>query len=460
MTTITEEMHLTEIAMLDYRKEQINWVTGHCGTTFMDVQLCFMPCTVGYICAQYLYIWLKKRRITSWHILLMVEFIILVFPLMISLTFTEWRASLTCFFLVLSLVLHGRNKMATTDKVLKLKWKRLEENRKQFLTAYRAYIMLSTCIAILAVDFVIFPRRLAKTESFGISLMDLGVGSFVFSNSLISGKQNILKTQPLRTSFESILPMMLLGFLRWWSVKSLNYQEHVTEYGIHWNFFFTLAFLSMLLNIFRRLGLFKRSALAGLFLLVVYETALQRYGLADYILHHPRTNWISQNKEGICSLLGYLALYLFGIDIGRLLFESRTWEEWKLFLNQIIKWTVYLWLVILIGYYGDWQISRRMVNSMYVLWVMASNLVFICGFMWIDIYIPYSRKSGIILDAINRNQLAIFLLANLLTGLINRSMYTLYANELTAFLVISGYIFMICFAAYILHHFQISLKFF
>lgn len=39
------------------------------------------------------------------------------------------------------------------------------------LTVYRAHMMLMTILAILAVDFPVFPRSLAKCESFGVSLV-------------------------------------------------------------------------------------------------------------------------------------------------------------------------------------------------------------------------------------------------------------------------------------------------
>jgi len=39
------------------------------------------------------------------------------------------------------------------------------------LTTYRAHMMLMTVLAILAVDFPVFPRTLAKCETFGVSLV-------------------------------------------------------------------------------------------------------------------------------------------------------------------------------------------------------------------------------------------------------------------------------------------------
>jgi glucosaminylphosphatidylinositol acyltransferase len=39
------------------------------------------------------------------------------------------------------------------------------------LTVYRSHMMLMTVLAILAVDFPIFPRMLAKCETYGVSLV-------------------------------------------------------------------------------------------------------------------------------------------------------------------------------------------------------------------------------------------------------------------------------------------------
>jgi len=57
---------------------------------------------------------------------------------------------------------------------------------RRAVDAYRAGLMLLTCAAILGVDFAVFPRRLAKSETYGTGLMDLGPGAFVFATGASS----------------------------------------------------------------------------------------------------------------------------------------------------------------------------------------------------------------------------------------------------------------------------------
>ena len=57
---------------------------------------------------------------------------------------------------------------------------------RPFITNTRSYVLIGTAIAILGVDFKIFPRRLAKAETYGSGLMDVGVGMFVFMNAVVS----------------------------------------------------------------------------------------------------------------------------------------------------------------------------------------------------------------------------------------------------------------------------------
>lgn len=65
---------------------------------------------------------------------------------------------------------------------------------------YRAVLALVTCVSILAVDFKVFPRRFAKTETFGTGLMDLGTGAFIFEHGLM--KSNLISKKSNLTYFK------------------------------------------------------------------------------------------------------------------------------------------------------------------------------------------------------------------------------------------------------------------
>ncbi|KAL2270831.1 hypothetical protein VTJ83DRAFT_202 [Remersonia thermophila] len=199
---------------------------------------------------------------------------------------------------------------------------------KPFLTTYRGNMMVVTCICILAVDFRLFPRRFAKVETWGTSLMDMGVGSFVFSAGIVASRAVLReraegRVTPLGTrlarSVRHSLPLLALGLVRLLSVKAVDYAEHVTEYGVHWNFFFTLGFLPPLVALCQS-GLRLVPSYAGLALLLagLYQLALELAGLKAYILAGPRTNLLSMNREGVFSFWGYLAIFLAGQDVGML----------------------------------------------------------------------------------------------------------------------------------------------
>ena len=46
-------------------------------------------------------------------------------------------------------------------------------------------------------------------------------------------------------AIQSVIPLVVLGCARLVATWGVEYQEHVSEYGVHWNFFFTLAIVKV-----------------------------------------------------------------------------------------------------------------------------------------------------------------------------------------------------------------------
>lgn len=253
---------------LKTRKEQ--FVTGHSGSSIADlrnVTLAGLLCNAGWI--------IIVSRNPSMKESYWLDFLLNWVALLCSVTIFGENPLLTCLFPLLAILLLG-TKSSTKTKRIKIdkKYKKLSPT----LTFYRSSMLVLTSFAILAVDFPVFPRKYAKVETWGISLMDLGVGSFVFSNGIISyiklskdWKES--KFTKIKQSIKSTIVLMTLGLIRLVSVKVTGYQEHVTEYGIHWNFFFTLSLLPIVMIILDSLNALQRCffALVGS---AIYEICL------------------------------------------------------------------------------------------------------------------------------------------------------------------------------------------
>jgi hypothetical protein len=126
----------------------------------------------------------------------------------------------------------------------------------------RSTLYILTSIAILGVDFNIFPRYLAKKKNFGISYMDVGVGYFIFCHSLRIIRNSNENYNQMRSN-ESLLIgfkhfpkkflkeiyknrlIFILGVSRLVITKLLHYKISTAEYGVHWNFFFTIYFVKV-----------------------------------------------------------------------------------------------------------------------------------------------------------------------------------------------------------------------
>lgn len=352
--------------------------------------------------------------------------------------------------------------------------------------------MVMTCVAILAVDFRLFPRRFAKVETWGTSLMDLGVGSFVFSAGVVAARP-VLKeqvsgtSQPLAkrlaVSIKHSLPLLLLGIIRTLSVKGLDYAEHVSEYGVHWNFFFTLGFLPPFVAAFQALLKYIPSFPLLAFLLAgAYQLCLEMTDLKVFVLTAPRVDFLSRNKEGIFGFWGYLSIFLAGQGTGMtVLPRSYGLRGQRALLFRLAGWfAIYTSLYLLTTSYSyglGLSVSRRLANLPYVLWVSAFNNAQILACAVIDTIFfskfyedtkdgsggraeeeGYKNATSRILRSMNRNGLAVFLVANLMTGAVNLGVRTLDVGAGGTIGILVGYMLVVSGVAVGLDAYDITVK--
>ena len=250
-----------------------------------------------------------------------------------------------------------------------------DETKSGFLTTYRSSMLYLTFVAILAVDFRLFPRRFAKTETHGYGLMDLGPASFMIAGGLVSPKAKGKLRKFGARGLYRLVPLLTMGILRLVTHKGIEYQEHASEYGVHWNFFFTLTLLPPLVYLFPG-----PSWKVPMVFMAAYQWMLTYGGVQEWIEEGPRRcealvtmpstgsgmiaaplcHFLAANREGIFGCIGYASIFMLAEWIGastlwsasKIGYHGGLWATWSVL---VVSWQ---FLIRLLGI----AISRRSTN--------------------------------------------------------------------------------------------------
>ncbi|XP_070699891.1 phosphatidylinositol-glycan biosynthesis class W protein [Pempheris klunzingeri] len=434
---------------------------------------------------------------------LILDFFVLVLPLVLSCTVlnaTLPQVIVSLTFVSACVLCHiyrhpsARHPQSTVGTFLQ---SHVQFNQVPFVTNFRVFVNVKTAISILAVDFMVFPRRYAKSETYGTGVMDFGVGAYVFANALVcpeARRKNISgsKLHHITKQLVSVWPLVVLGMGRLVSVKMTGYHEHVTEYGAHWNFFFTLAIVRVVATVLLAILPASQSWVIALLISGFYQFTLETSGLKAFIIHNNdrEKDFLHANKEGLFSAVGYIAIYMAGVQVGLYVMQPRSHvRQWLKALCNLFLGSFVLYAALSPCQTFVDPVSRRMANLSFCLWSVAQSLFFMSCLGVADMVLLFSKRTSgcrfvpsswnwcekqsdsvsdkktgqmerlCLVQAVSRNQLLFFLLANVMTGLTNSLVNTLGCSSLFSVCVLLAYMFTNCFVIHVLHLCGITVKF-
>lgn len=181
----------------------------------------------------------------------------------------------------------------------------------------------------------------------------------------------------------------------------IEYHEVVEEYGVHWNFFFTLASVKLLsaliFSCINPAFSFKLSCIVGL----VYEYLLTKDNLLEsYLLniHTSRNNIIDANREGLFSVCGYLTIYLASVYVGKVIYSvpSQTIKHWSLHSFRSLVHVLMLWIGLYVSKSYGTQSCRRAANLSYSLWILATNYTILWALTTISLLQSVAQHVGLL----------------------------------------------------------------
>lgn len=299
------------------------------------------------------------------------------------------------------------------------------DDRPRSITFLRAAINMITSCCILACDFKIFPGGLHKTRSYGVGLMDTGIGLFVFSMGIVSKPVRSRKT--LKNMLIQVALLLALGSIRTVVIRLIDYHQDEREYGRDLNAFITLGMTKLIGGLLASIFSSGISILlCGLIIAVLHEAILQS-GVGDYCTNDKisRISFLEANREGLVSINGFVSLYLISVSIGTIMYKSR-YFEFEHFKSTLLRLTILgitAWIFTFVSIYTTGT-SRRIANFGYITWVVSlATTTLIISSLLFDVLLKVVHNQDkclpVIFNIVNYNGLVYFLVSNVLTGFVN-----------------------------------------
>lgn len=403
-----------------------------------------------------------------------LEFVVLFAPFVLAVTLLENYVyylviglALITWTLLLRLLISG-------EPLLRLISDKRVSNALEprgLLSSLLATLMLSVTVCILCVDFPVFPRRGAKTTDTGFSIMDAGIGAFIaFSGAVSPEAKHAVESSTDRTiqtklglimkTLSSSIPLVALSCLRLFLIRQFGYREITEEYGTHLNFFAVLAAVK-LISCFVYCVIGRRIKLnyVGTVVIVAYQMLLNYYATDNIVNNESRESFFMANKEGFLSIIGLTGYHLVYTRLP-LIIDDASNSHKRYGITQTLKALVRLAAPAIVGLIVMHNFvqpsSRRLSNAAYVCW-SALMVIFLLG-------CEVTVNSGIaalqrryhnvddfgskIYRAFSQNAMPLFLLANLMTGVVNIAFDTNNMPDSMSLLTISAYLMFLSLVAY------------
>ena len=266
---------------------------------------------------------------------------------------------------------------------------------------FKSITQILVIICIFACDFNNFPMFYRKTENYGYSLMDLGIGMhLIYTGLSVYSKDKIL-------NFKNAIKLIFMGVFRLILLKSINYNVIITEYGRYFNFYI-ISGVSILVycTIPQALRLFA----AFLFLFMHFFNI---FLFKDELFSVFRDDIISDNKEGLFIIFPSIAIILF-------LSKYREHVENKKKTNHIF---IVISTLFLISNICE-KPSRKLFNLSYITFIFFISLILPYLLNLLNFY--NRTRIPILFSFISMNLFWIFNFSNILVFVFN---YTFYLEK-------------------------------